>query len=134
KSFTNAVKNAIANENNLIVASGHEKVLQLSKEGNIHQLISGSGAEKTKFIRDTGALFGIGAIGYAKLNYYSNGQCWADFVIMEEESGKDLLIYRKPLYALPASRKEIAQEKALSYIDSLKLIAAGKEYKASKSK
>ncbi len=134
KSFVNAVKSAIANENNLVVASGHEKVLQLTKDGNINQLISGSGAEKTKFLREKSALFGIGAIGYAKLNYYSNGQCWADFFVTDKETGKDSLIYRKPLYALPVSRKGIAQENALGYVDSVQLIAVGKEYKASKSK
>ncbi|RRN77213.1 hypothetical protein EIM50_20765, partial [Pseudoxanthomonas sp. SGD-10] len=86
KAFIEMIKNSIINESNLVVASGHEKVIQLTKDGNINQVISGSSVEATKFLREKSALFGVGALGYAKLNYYTNGQCWVDFIIKDKDT------------------------------------------------
>lgn len=124
----------IANKKNLIVASGHEHALQLLKDGNINQIISGSGSLKSRVFNVYPALFGIGDLGYAKLNYYSNGQCWVEFYTINKNEDTSNLVYRKALYALKGSQREVLEEKSIDYKDSIKLISAGTEYATSQKK
>lgn len=121
-------------EKSLVIASGHEHALQLTPYKDIHQVISGAGSKNSALFKGNDALFGHGTKGFARLNYYKNGQCWVEFwePITDGSTGK--LIYRSPLYSLPASKKEILAESKESYIDSTKYVAVGEHYKVSKFK
>ncbi|MBK0384175.1 metallophosphoesterase [Pedobacter sp. SD-b] len=121
-------------EKSLVIASGHEHALQLTPYKNIHQVISGAGSKNSALSKGNGALFGHGTKGFARLNYYSNGQCWVEFWEPVGDGSKGKLMYRSPLYSLPAGKKEVIAEKKENYSDSTKFVAVGERYKASKFK
>jgi hypothetical protein len=125
---------AFNDEKNLVIASGHEHALQLTPYKDIHQVISGAGSKNSALFKGNDALFGHGTKGFARLNYYSNGQCWVEFWEPIKDGSTGKLIYRSPLYSLPAGKKETLAESKENYIDSTKYVAVGERYKASKFK
>ncbi|OAQ41879.1 hypothetical protein A5893_01815 [Pedobacter psychrophilus] len=125
---------AFNDEKNLVIASGHEHALQLTPYKDIHQVISGAGSKNSALFKGNDALFGHGTKGFARLNYYDNGQCWIEFWEPIKDGSTGKLIYRSPLYSLPAGKKETLAESKENYIDSTKYVAVGDRYKASKSK
>lgn len=130
----NKLLSAFKDQKNLVIASGHEQALQLTLYKNMYQVISGSGSKNSALSRGNNALFGHGTKGFARLNYYSNGQCWVEFWEPNGDGNTGKLMYRSPLYSLPATKKEIAAESKENFIDSTKYIAVGNRYKASKLK
>jgi hypothetical protein len=118
-------------EENLVFAAGHEHALQFTKTDEINHVISGSGSKNSALFKGNDALFGHGTKGFARLNYYTNGQCWLEFWEPVGDGSEGKLMYRKPLYALPPTKAAIAQEKAIDYRDSVKYVAVGKQYQAS---
>lgn len=123
-------------EKNVVIATGHEHSLQLNKYKDINHVLSGAGSKSTSVIKGNEALFaygGGGAKGFARLNYYNNGQCWVEFWEPEGDGATGKLVYRSPLYAIPAKGKA-SEEKIISYKDSSKIIVAGNTYKAGKLK
>ena len=129
-----ALMSIVKDKKNIVIASGHEHALQLIKDADINQIVSGGGSVSKKVFNVEPALFGIGSLGYAKLNYYENGQCWGEFYIPDENKNGSALIYKKPLYGLQGDRFDMAEEKAIDYKDSTKLVAAGSEYASSGKK
>ncbi|MEO5910584.1 MAG: metallophosphoesterase [Pelobium sp.] len=121
-------------EKNLVIASGHEHALQLTKFGTVTQVISGAGSKNSGLAKGNDALFGHGTKGFARLNYYKNGQCWIEFWEPIGDGSKGKLVYRSPLYSLPASKNDIIAEKQENYSDSTKIMAVGARYKASNFK
>ncbi|MBU0696894.1 MAG: metallophosphoesterase, partial [Bacteroidetes bacterium] len=130
----NRLLTLFADQKNLVIASGHEHALQLTKYKNIYQVISGAGSKRSALTTGNGALFGHGTKGFARLNYYKNGQCWVEFWEPVGDGSKGKLVYRSPLYSLPASKKDIIAEKEINYSDSVKVMAVGERYKASSFK
>jgi hypothetical protein len=125
---------AFGDEKSLVIASGHEHALQLTPYKDIHQVISGAGSKNSALFKGNDALFGHGTKGFARLNYYSNGQCWVEFWEPVGDGNTGKLIYRSPLYSLPAGKKEIIAESKENYADSTKYVAVGEHYEASKFK
>ena len=125
----------LQDEENVVIAPGHEHALQLNKYNNIHHIISGAGAKSNALVKGNGAIFTHGTKGFAKLNYYTNGQVWVEFWEPEGDGSKGKLMFRAPLYAIPP-KGAIAREenKLIDYSDSTKIIAAGTQYKASRWK
>ncbi|WP_036679321.1 metallophosphoesterase [Daejeonella oryzae] len=121
-------------EKNIVIATGHEHALQLNKYKDINHIISGAGSKSTSVIKGNEALFaygGGGAKGFARLNYYSNGQCWVEFWEPEGDGSTGKIVFRSPLYAIPSKSEEKTPEQQLvSYVDSTKMVVAGSEYKA----
>ncbi|WP_207424753.1 BamA/TamA family outer membrane protein [Desertivirga brevis] len=123
----------LADEPNVVMATGHEHALQLNKYENLNHIVSGAGSKSSALVKGNGASFAHGHKGFARLNYYDNGQCWVEFWEPEGDGSTGKLIFRTPLYAIPPkNRAEIAEEKQINYKDSVKVISAGKEYRASK--
>lgn len=127
----------LAEEQNIVIASGHEHGLQFNKYNDINHIISGAGAKSSSLIKGNEALFsygGGGMKGFARLNYYNNGQCWLEFwqPIGDGSTGK--IVYRTPLYAIPKPEAKTAEEKMISYVDSSKTIVAGDAFKAGELK
>ncbi len=125
-------------EKNIVIATGHEHALQLNKYKDINHIVSGAGSKSTSVIRGNDALFAYGggsAKGFARLNYYKNGQCWVEFWEPEGDGSTGKVVYRSPLYAIPSKNAEtVREEKRISYKDSTKTITAGAEYQAGKLK
>ncbi len=125
----------LAEEKNVVFVSGHEHALQLTRYKELNHVISGAGSKRSALFKGNNALFGHGTKGFARLNYYKNGQCWVEFWEPVEDGSKGKLIFRSPLYAIPPSTKtQVTEEKLINYKDSTKTLAAGREYKASKFK
>ncbi len=124
----------LEDEQNVVIATGHEHALQFNKYKDVNHIISGAGAKSTSMIKGNEALFsygGGGMKGFARLNYYDNGQAWLEFwePIGDGSTGK--IVYRTPLYAIPApADAKTAEEKAISYSDSSKVVVAGDTFEA----
>ena len=125
----------LSEEENVVIATGHEHALQFNKYENINHIISGAGSKSNKLFKGNGASFAHGTKGFARINYYNNGQCWVEFWEPEDDGAKGKLIYRTPMYAIPPKNtNEIVLERKINYEDSVKVIAAGEEYSARRLK
>ncbi|WP_426058687.1 metallophosphoesterase [Hymenobacter sp. B1770] len=86
---------------NIIYAAGHEHNLQYFKEGDTHCIVSGSGC-KTQHVKpgkDGGAIFSDKEKGFARVNYYDDGQVWTEYFVPEGNGDKARVVFRTPLYA-----------------------------------
>nr|WP_294896681.1 metallophosphoesterase [uncultured Pedobacter sp.] len=119
---------------NIVFASGHEHALMLTKFKGQNFITSGAGSKNSALFKGNDALFGHGTKGFARLNYYKNGQCWVEFWEPVGDGSKGKLVYRSPLYVLPATKKDVKAEALTNYSDSTKTMAVGEHYKASKFK
>lgn len=126
-----ALLSILEDEKNVVIAAGHEHALQFNKYKDVNHIISGAGTKANALARGLGATFGSGSKGFARLNYYDNGQCWVEFWSPEGDGSTGKLLFRTPLYAIPpTTRQEIAEEKQVNYTDSVRVIAAGPQYSA----
>ncbi|MGB4399548.1 MAG: metallophosphoesterase, partial [Daejeonella sp.] len=128
----------LEDEKNIVIAAGHEHALQFNKYKDINHVLSGAGAKSSSMIKGNEALFSYGGgemQGFARLNYYDNGQCWLEFWEAVGDGSKGKLVYRTPLYAIPAKTNvKTEEQKLISYADSVKTIIAGEEFKAGETK
>ncbi|MDB5120453.1 MAG: hypothetical protein JWN56_1671 [Sphingobacteriales bacterium] len=127
----------LGDEKNIVIATGHEHALQFNKYKDINHVLSGAGSKSTSLIKGNGALFaygGGGVKGFSRINYYENGQCWLEFWQPEGDGSTGKILYRTPLYAIPAKGAEKKAEQLISYKDSTKIITASEGYKAGKFK
>ncbi len=128
----------LEDEQNIVIASGHEHALQFNKYKDINHIISGAGSKSSSMTKGNNALFtyGGGAMkGFARLNYYNNGQAWLEFWEPVGDGSTGKIVYRTPLYAIQVKAEEkSAEEKIISYADSSKIIIAGDTFKAGKFK
>ena len=90
---------------NVIYANGHEHNLQYFEDegARAHFITSGSGC-KTQHVKPGaggGALFSDKEKGFARLNYYDDGQVWVEYIIPNDsDQGKTAhLAYRQRVYA-----------------------------------
>lgn len=98
---------------NVVYAAGHEHNLQYFKEGNLHHIVSGSGC-KTQHVKpgDGGdALFSDKEKGFARVNYYDNGEVWVEYYIPEDRGEKGRLVFRTPMYAQQTAELAQLQER-----------------------
>ncbi|WP_229748980.1 metallophosphoesterase [Hymenobacter frigidus] len=86
---------------NIIYACGHEHNLQYFKEGATHYIVSGSGC-KTQHVKPGdggGALFSDKEKGFARVNYYDDGQVWTEYYVPQGTGEQARVVFRTPLYA-----------------------------------
>ncbi len=124
----------LEDEKNIVLATGHEHALQLNKYNDVNHIISGAGSKSSSMIKGNGALFSYGGgsmQGFARLNYYDNGQCWLEFWEPVGDGSKGKIVYRTPLYAIPSNPDApTAEQKMIDYKDSVKTVVAGDAFKA----
>ncbi len=85
---------------NVVYTNGHEHNLQYFKEGSTHFITSGAGC-KTQHVKPGvggGALFSDKEKGYARVNYYDNGQVWAEFLVPDGKGETAHQVFRTLLY------------------------------------
>ncbi|MBC7912722.1 MAG: metallophosphoesterase [Pyrinomonadaceae bacterium] len=122
-------------EKNVVIATGHEHALQFNKYNDISHIISGAGAKSNGMTKGNDALFAYGTKGFARINYYDNGQSWVEFWEPVGDGTTGKLMYRTPLYAIPPKGPtQVREEKQINYKDSVKVLAAGEQYDASNFK
>ncbi|WP_245855314.1 BamA/TamA family outer membrane protein [Hymenobacter mucosus] len=86
---------------NVVYAAGHEHNLQFFKEGNLNHIVSGSGC-KTQHVKPGNggdALFSDKEKGFARVNYYDNGEAWVEYFIPEGQGETGRRVFRAALYA-----------------------------------
>jgi len=64
----------------IIYAAGHENNLQYVEKESIHHIVSGSTGPSSYVARRDKTDFAQQRSGLAKLDFYSNGDVWLDFV------------------------------------------------------
>lgn len=127
----------LGDEKNIVIAAGHEHAMQFNKYKDINHVLSGAGSKSTSLTKGNGALFaygGGGVKGFSRINYYSNGQVWLEFWQPKDDGSTGKILYRTPLYAIPAKGKEKKAEQLSSYKDSTKIIPASEGYYANSFK
>ena len=85
---------------NIVYSNGHEHNLQYFKEGNTHFITSGSGC-KTQHVKPGdggGAIFSDKEKGYVRVNYYDNGQVWAEYLVPDGQGQTAHQVFRTRLY------------------------------------
>lgn len=124
----------LEDEKNVVLATGHEHALQFNKYNDVNHIISGAGSKSSSVVKGNNALFAYGGgsmQGFARLNYYDNGQCWLEFWEPVGDGSKGKISYRTPLYAIPNKPDaKTAEEKMINYADSTKIVVAGDAFKA----
>lgn len=130
----NSLLAVLQDEKNVVIATGHEHALQLTKYKDINHIISGAGSKSNALFKGNDALFGHGTKGFARLNYYKNGQCWVEFWKPIGDGSTGEIVYRAPLYSLPATRQDVREEVLVNYSDSVRITAVGEQYEASSIK
>ncbi len=99
---------------NVVYAAGHEHNLQYFKEGSTHYIVSGSGC-KTQHVkpgRRGGAIFSDKEKGWAQVNYYTDGQVWAEYFIPQGKGETARRVFRTALYTKPVGRAPRAKAAA----------------------
>lgn len=80
-----------------IFVSGHDHGLQYFEEDNLQFIVSGSGA-KTDHVKTGGeALYARSSRGFAKIDFYINGDTWVEFYTLSGAGMQPILEYRHPI-------------------------------------
>ncbi len=128
--LSDAIQSVLKGRNNVTVAAGHEHNLQYNETEDIRHVLSGAGCKLTYCVGGRGASFVHKHTGFARINYYKNGEAWVEFWEPEEDGSKGRCVFRKALYALATPDDEaVEQQEIPDYTDSLKIIAANPQYK-----
>ncbi|WP_246150709.1 metallophosphoesterase [Adhaeribacter aerolatus] len=143
QAYVQGLMNIFQRYPNVVYAGGHEHNIQHFKHGNVNTIVSGSGCKIQHMKLGGGdALFGHEAKGYAKVNYYDNGEAWVEFWEPVNDGSTGKLFFRTQMYTKQSGTPvatPIAQDKtpALStrnYRDSTITLAANPIYQAGKLK
>ena len=101
RAYKQGLTDIFAKYPNIIYAAGHEHNLQYFQEGTTHYIVSGSGC-KTQHVKPGdggGALFSDKEKGWARVNYYDDGEVWTEYYVPVGNGDKARLVFRTPLYA-----------------------------------
>ena len=90
---------AIGQQAYVVMAAGHEHSLALHPHEQAYHILSGSGTKVTKARKGRGADFVYDGKGFSRVNYYEDGEVWAEFWRPIEDGSTGELLFRMPLYA-----------------------------------
>lgn len=87
----------LATENgNIIFVSGHEHTLQYIDNGNIKQIVSGSGSKTSQVNLKAHGVFAYGLEGFAVFTVFKDGSSWVQY--FGSENNKPHLLFQKEVY------------------------------------
>ncbi|QNH62679.1 metallophosphoesterase [Hymenobacter sediminicola] len=134
QAYKKGLEDIFAKHPNIVYAAGHEHNLQYFKADTYHQIVSGSGC-KTQHVRtgrDANAHFSDKEKGFARVNYYDDGQAWVEFWIPNAAGETGRLVFRTPLYAqTPVATDSVAVPlagKRPNFRDSTVTVAVNSSY------
>lgn len=88
---------SLATENgNIIFVSGHEHTLQYIDNGNIKQIVSGSGSKTAPVNLKNHGVFSYGLWGFAVFTVFKDGSSWVQY--FGSENNKPHLLFQKEVY------------------------------------
>lgn len=107
---------------NVVYATGHEHNIQLIEGPGYHHIVSGSGC-KTQHVRDHYGTFNYKEKGFARVNYYKNGDVWTEFWVPDGKDGAGRVAFRKKIYTRQIPVVEEIAAVVANYTDSVKVVA-----------
>ena len=132
KLLIEALKETFEGHANIIYASGHEQNLQYVEKDSLHHIISGAAGIPDYVAQSDKTDYAQMQTGFAKLDFYSNGDVWLEFMTTEEDLAFRKKLFNKPIY------EESRIDQYLSEIDysdsSITTYPNGEKYQASKFK
>ncbi len=127
--YKNGLEKLFAKYPNIVYATGHEHNIQYLQGPNYHHIVSGSGC-KTQHVRDDYGDFNFKEKGFARVNYYKNGDVWTEFYIAENKGETGKVVFRKKIYTRTIPAAEEIKAVAANYTDSTKVVAANPSTRA----
>ena len=132
KLLVEALQETFEGHSNIIYASALEKNLQYVEKDYLHHIISGAAGGASYVAKNDKTDYAQMQNGFARLDFYANGDVWLEFLTAEEKPAFRKFLYNKPVY----DKKEI--ERFLSDIDysdsTVTTYPNGEKYQASKFK
>ena len=126
KQMRQGMLSAIEKEKSTVFAAGHEHSLQLFKENDVHHIVSGSGCKDSYVAKGNDAIFSHEHKGFVRVNYYTNGQAWAEFWEPEGDGSKGKMVFRTALYSLTQETSKLPAD--FECKDSTIVVTAGEQF------
>jgi len=96
KNMVDRLSTAVAGYDNVMFVAGHEHNLQYNVEGNIHQIVSGSGSKESyASLRDNG-VFAYPGQGFAVYDVFKDGSTWVRFY--RSIDNKPVLMFQQEVF------------------------------------
>lgn len=93
----NHIQNLIAENERVVIVSGHEHNLQYIENGAIKQIVSGSGSKTSAVNLKDHGVFAYGLQGFAVLTIFMDGSSWVQY--FGSENNKPHLLFQKEVRA-----------------------------------
>ncbi|MBC3540930.1 metallophosphoesterase [Rufibacter sediminis] len=128
QAYINGLLKVFNKYDNIVYAAGHEHNLQYFKQGKLPHIVSGAGC-KTQHVKNGGdALYAEKSQGYARINYYKNGEAWVEFWAKNDDEEPARLSFRMPMYAKTKPEAEQIAVSKEDYKDSTITVPANAAY------
>ncbi|MBC7448331.1 MAG: metallophosphoesterase [Hymenobacteraceae bacterium] len=114
---------------NVVYATGHEHNLQYIEGPNYHHIVSGSGC-KTQHVRDDYGNFNYKEKGFARVNYYKNGDVWVEFWTAKDKGETGNIAFRQKIYTREIPTVAEVKAEGANYVDSVKVVAPNPKTRA----
>ncbi|SFN58552.1 metallophosphoesterase [Salegentibacter flavus] len=99
KSLARRLETIAHRRERVIFVAGHEHSLQYIDNGNIKQIVSGSGSKGTFASLSNDGRFAYGGQGFAVLDVFKDGSSWVSFYGNEKNKAK--LLFQKEIFSAP---------------------------------
>jgi len=96
KNMVDRLSTAAAGYDNVMFVSGHEHNLQYNVEGNIHQIISGSGSKESYASLRNNGVFAYPGQGFAIYDVFKDGSTWVKFY--KSVDNKPVLMFQQEIF------------------------------------
>ena len=127
KQMRQGMLSAIEKEKSTVFAAGHEHSLQMFRENDVHHIVSGSGCKDSYVAKGNDAIFSHEHEGFVRVNYYTNGQAWAEYWEPEGDGSKGKMVFRTALYSLTNEMPKLPAD--FECRDSSIVVTAGEQFK-----
>lgn len=133
--YKNSMLEVLSKFNNVVYAAGHDHNLQYHRQRNLPHILSGAGCKLNYVSRGHGAIYTQQHKGFAKLNFYDNGELWVEYWIPKEDGTRGEISFKTKIYRRrPVEPELICSISALEYKDSTRTVKATERYEVSKFK
>lgn len=104
--LVNRLENLATENGNIVFVSGHEHTLQYIDNGNIKQIVSGSGSKTSQVNLKYHGIFAYGLQGFAVLTVFKDGSSWVQY--FGSENNEPQLLFQKEVYP-PTAHYDISK-------------------------
>ncbi len=128
KMLIEALLETFEGHSNVLYAAGHEQNLQYVERDSIHHIVSGAAGASTYVSQSNKADFAQMQEGFAKLDFYENGDVWLEFFTLAEGLTFRKMLFNKPVYEAKQIEQNLSE---IDYSDSIVLAYPnGEKYEA----